>query len=451
MTSGSIFARPAHVLSGKNSISICLPNNPTFDAVAAGTALYMGLSSLGKSVGLSCETTLNPDFGLVHQDKAQNALIADGNNLVVSFPYQEGSVDKVTYNIDSDTFNLIIQPREGFNRLDPNKVNFSYTGGKPEVIVTIYAPTLNSLGKLYTAHADQFTGVDIINIDRHFTNGNFGTINVVDKKSPSMSEMVLALLNELKVNLDRDMATNLYAGIAAATNNFTSHSVSAETFESIAMLLKSGAVKKPSYAINRQMGSMSTLQSPGMQPQFGQGPQGPSPFGGQYGQQMNQPQQMNMYQQYPQMPSQIPSMPVNQGQFPPMKQNMPAQQPQTQGMNPMNIQSSFGGALGEEPESAMAVSTMSGPSAEFNEISGSSQKVEMPQVNAPDMIADIQAEPEIEFVENKEIKPQEVSDVVTNNEPQKIPQQQIQQTQQDQKKTPKDWLKPKIFKGTNLV
>ncbi len=439
MTSGSIFARPAHVLTGKNLISICLPNNPTLDAVAAGTALYMGLSSLGKSVGLACEGIINPDFGLLHQDKAQNALIADGNNLVVSFPYQEGSVDKVTYNISSDTFNLIIQPREGSPRLDPNKVNFSYSGGRPEVIITVYAPTLNSLGSLYTANSDQFTGVDIINIDRHFTNGNFGTINVVDKKSPSMSEMALALLNELKVNLDKDMATNLYAGIAAATNNFTAHSVSAETFESIALLLKSGAVKKPAFAMNRQMGSMGAvpgmtgmnpqgitqqLQQPGMQSSFGQGLQGlPQPMSRpqMIQPQMIQPQQFNQYQQYPQQPQQPVQMPM---------------------------QNSFGGTLGDESEDIVESPIVAGPSAEFSEKSIPAQKIEMSHIDAPESLPEMSTETEIEFVENKEINPQEVSDDALNNVPQQQPQQQ---NQQDQKKTPKDWLKPKIFKGTNLV
>lgn len=441
MTSGSIFARPAQVLTSKNLISICLPNNPTLDAVAAGTALYMGLSSLGKSVGLACDNPINPDFNLLHQDKAQNALIADGNDLVVSFPYQEGSVDKVTYNIDGNTFNLIIQPREGSARLDPNKVNFSYSGGKPEVIITMYAPTLNSLGRLYAAHADQFTGVDIINIDRHFTNGNFGTINVVDKKSPSMSEMALALLNELKVNIDQDIATNLYAGIAAATNNFTAHSVSAETFESIALLLKSGAVKKPALAMNRQIGSMNTIQSmsgmgqqpfqqqPVSQPQFGQGLQSQA-LGNPFGQQMNrpqmnqpyinQPQQFNQYQQY-QQPVQMP------------------------------MQSSFGGPLGEEPENIVDAPVLAGAPAEFSEIPGSSQQIETSQLEAPESSSRMTAEPEIEFVENKEIDPQELSDDPKGSNPQQQPQQSKQENQRDQQKTPKDWLKPKIFKGTNLV
>ena len=47
-----------------------------------------------------------------------------------------------------------------------------------------------------------------------------------------------------QVEIDRDMATNLYAGAAASTNNFTSYSTNADTFEHIATLLRLGAVKK---------------------------------------------------------------------------------------------------------------------------------------------------------------------------------------------------------------
>jgi hypothetical protein len=415
MTSGSIVARAAHVLSEKNSISICLPNNPTLDAVAAGTALYMGLSALGKNIGLSCESQINPEFGIIGQDKIQSTLIADGDNLVVSFPYTEGSVDKVTYNIETDVFNLIIQPREGFSRLDPQKVKFSYAGGKPDAIVTIYAPTFNSLGKLYSAQPDQFTGVDIINIDRHFTNANFGSVNFVDKKSSSMSEMVLSLLQELKVTIDKDIATNLYTGIASATNNFSAHSVTAETFEMIALLMKSGAVKKPIYTMNALGINKANQQSfaQPFSPQLGQPQQ---PFG----------QQFSGYQ-----PMQVPQAPMSQ--FNQMQQPQQAQQPQFM-MNQPEMQQ-MNSQMNQQMNQPMQ---MGGASAEFSEPKMSLQVQEAPI--APEI------EQQVEMVENKEVKPDEDSSSNQNVVPQQEPQQQ-----EPQQKTPKDWLKPKIFKGTNLV
>lgn len=245
MNTDGVFLRIKQLIESKNTFSICLPQNPTLDGVAAATALYLSLSKLGKNTSLGCSADLSTQYDLIAVDKFQNNLASHGDNLVIAFPYTEGSIDKVTYNIEDNHFNLLIQPKEGYERLDPSQVSYRYTGGKVDAIFIIDAPTLETLGDLYLQHDDNFKGVDIINIDRHLTNSNFGTINVVEKQTSSLSELMYQLLTNTKVEIDVDIASNLFAGIVAATNNFTAYSVSATTFETSALLLKKGAVKKP--------------------------------------------------------------------------------------------------------------------------------------------------------------------------------------------------------------
>lgn len=72
----------------------------------------------------------------------------------------------------------------------------------------------------------------------------FGSVNYVNKTVSSTSELILNVLQQLEVELDKDIATNLYFGITTATNNFSSYSVTADTFAAAAQLLKNGAVKK---------------------------------------------------------------------------------------------------------------------------------------------------------------------------------------------------------------
>src|SRR3989338_2167070 len=230
------------IIQKNSNGAIVLPANPSVDAVAAATALYLGLHKLGKSVTLACSSKINYNF--TASDKIQTQLSTAGDNLVISFPYSDGAVDKVDYNIQGNNFNLIVTPRQGFPKLDPEQVKYSYTGGILNFVVIIDSPTLNSLGALYSENEKQFQGKDIINIDRHLTNRFYGSVNYVNKTSSSISEMVLKLLQNLGVEIDRDIATNLYAGIAASTNNFSSYSVSADTFESVATLLRLGAMKK---------------------------------------------------------------------------------------------------------------------------------------------------------------------------------------------------------------
>lgn len=235
-------ARIQEITTKCRSAVIIVPPSPSIDAVAASTSLYLALSKMGKTVSLVCNQ--KPASDLVAADKFQNVIGAGGDSLMISFPYSDGSIDKVDYNIQGESFNLVVTPRPGFQKLNPNQVNFSYTGGLVDMIFVIDAPTLNSLGTIYTDNQHQFNGKDIVNIDRHLTNAYFGTVNYVNKTISSISELVLSVLQSIGVEIDRDMATNLYAGAAASTNNFTSYSTNAETFEHIATLLRMGAVKK---------------------------------------------------------------------------------------------------------------------------------------------------------------------------------------------------------------
>ena len=306
-------------LIAKNTTGIiALPAKATPDAIAAGTSMYLALTKMGKTVSLVSSET--PQSDLVGIDKIQNNLSTGGNNLVVSFPYKDGAIDKVDYNIVDERFNLIIAPREGFAKLEPKEVQFSYTGGKIEFIITIDTPNLNALGEIYQKNENSFNGKNIVNIDRHLINNNYGTINLVVKTSSSTSELVYKVIKGLGTQIDKDIATNIYAGIVGATNNFGSYSVNADTFETVAGLLRAGAVRKP---VTAQFGrpGMPGQGMPGMRPMNPMNmnpqsammppmPQGFSPFN-QAGMPQGMPQQM---------PQPMPMMPQPQPVRMPMPQ-----------------------------------------------------------------------------------------------------------------------------------
>lgn len=262
MNNDGLMSKVQQLLETKMVFSIALPANPSVDALAAATSLYMGLVKMGKGASIACATPIDPTSGLVGLDKVQRELVSVGDNLVVSFPYVDGAIDKITYTIEGNVFNLVIAPKEGHPKLDPQKVNYSYKGGKSEVIIVIDAPTLGVLGELYTNQQDAYTGVEIINLDRHLTNASYGSVNIVEKQRSSTSEIVFNLLKALSFGIDKDIASNLYAGILSATNNFTSYSVNADTFEASAQLLKLGAMKKSAFRPSPQTMTSSAPYMP---------------------------------------------------------------------------------------------------------------------------------------------------------------------------------------------
>jgi hypothetical protein len=294
------------VLAKANSGVIILPMNPTQDAVAAATSLYLGLTKLGKNVTLACSSPVQYD--LLGVDKIQNNLSTGGDNLVISFPFQEDSLDKVDYGFQGNFFNIIVTPRPGQPKLEPNKVKFSYTGGSLDFIITVDSPNLQSLGQLYQENQNDFNGKTIINIDRHLVNDLYGVVNYVNKTSSSSSELVFRVLEAVHAEIDKDMATNLYAGLSVATNNFTSYSVNADTFEVAAALLKRGALKRPPTrgnqpSMNAAAGIPPAPYNAPQQPQQQQAQQQPQPqnnppmrrqqFSHNQGGFQNQPQRTN--------------------------------------------------------------------------------------------------------------------------------------------------------------
>ena len=87
----------------------------------------------------------------------------------------------------------------------------------------------------------------VINIDHHMRNPNFGHINWVDTEISSTCELVLELINALKLPLNYAGATALYTGIVTDTGSFMYDNTSPKTLRAAANLLEMGVDKDRIY------------------------------------------------------------------------------------------------------------------------------------------------------------------------------------------------------------
>lgn len=230
------------VVDSANHILVALKKTPSFDAVCSGLSLYLGLKKLGKEVSIFSEDKIRVEFsGLIGVDKISNDL--GGKNFVISLDYQEGSIDKVSYNIEGDKFNLVVESKAGAPPLTAQNVHYSYSGARADLIFTINVAKLFDLGKTYQENPEFFSSEKIINIDCGDQNENFGKINLVIPQAACLTEIVALLLRGLNINLDQDIATNILAGVVTATNNFTLPKTNATTFEVAALALRAGGKK----------------------------------------------------------------------------------------------------------------------------------------------------------------------------------------------------------------
>ena len=230
------------IIESAQNIVILLPETATRDAVASALALYLSLTQSQKTVTIGYPK--QPIVGWSHLVGLNKLTTKLGNkNFVVSLDYQEGAIDKVSYNIEGNKFNLVIEPRPGAPMFDEKRVSYSYSGMSADVVICVETLTREALGAFYSENKSLFDEKPVAVIDNHTQNSSFGKVNVV-RPTATIAEIVARLLKDLFLPIDMDIASNLYDGLTIGSRNFSHPAVNAETFETAAELLKKGAKRR---------------------------------------------------------------------------------------------------------------------------------------------------------------------------------------------------------------
>lgn len=82
-------------------------------------------------------------------------------------------------------------------------------------------------------------GREIINIDHHSTNSQYGILNIVDREAVSSSEVAFKLLERL-YPVSRESAVSFYAALVSDTRNFTTSNMSRAVFDFAGKLVALG-------------------------------------------------------------------------------------------------------------------------------------------------------------------------------------------------------------------
>ena len=107
---------------------------------------------------------------------------------------------------------------------------------KYDLIITLDCTDLKRLvGNEYAEKAKK-----IINIDHHGSNAMYGDINFINPVAPACCEILVGMLEYFNIPIDVNIGSCILAGIITDTGGFKYSSVTAETFEFTAELLRKG-------------------------------------------------------------------------------------------------------------------------------------------------------------------------------------------------------------------
>lgn len=228
--------------SAARKILILIKKEPSFDGLAAALALYLAIKKTGKSVDIYCETpVIVENASLIAIDKIKKD--SGNKNLIIAFDYIDGAIERVSYNIEGNKFNLVITPKNGSPSINPEKVSYSYSGLSADLIFCLETQNLADLGKISEKEKEFFEKAQIVNIN-YRNNSSFAKYNVNTPGVLSCSELVLSLFQPLGFLIDPDIATNVLMGIEYASGSFSDPRLDATTFETVAYLLRQGAKRQ---------------------------------------------------------------------------------------------------------------------------------------------------------------------------------------------------------------
>lgn len=269
-------------LQSKKSIAIVTPKDPNVDQMAAALSLCISLASSGRQVTVA--TPNDPLVELSHLvgiDKVKTSLTDGGGDLVVSFPYREGEIEKVSYTLEDGLLNIVVKAGESGLNFDQNEVKYTRGGAGPDLLFAVGASRVSDLGKLFDPQNLKETTV--VNIDNSSQNQGFGDLVLVSARNSSICELVTNLIISLNLPMNADISQNLLDGILFATNNFQNPNTSALALEMAGVLMKNGAQRESlaremaSTAFNRSdlPQNQNQNQSQNLQGLYGEKPQTP--------------------------------------------------------------------------------------------------------------------------------------------------------------------------------
>lgn len=211
------------------------------DAVASALALFLFLKKLDKNIEVAAEKldssklySFLPGYSEIKYE------LANLRNFIISLDITNTKVSQIKYQRSENQLNFVISPQDGWFTEDD--ITTGASGFKYDLIITVDAPDLESLGKIYDSDTEFFYQTPLINFDHSSNNEEFGQINFIELTAVATAEIIFSLIESYSRDLiDEDIATCLLAGLIAETKSFKTNNVTPRALLTASQLMSLGA------------------------------------------------------------------------------------------------------------------------------------------------------------------------------------------------------------------
>jgi|GEM_PF-4704258 len=209
-------------LTKSRSLVIVLPELVTLDtAVAAKLLMELLSKSLNKPVKLllpkdhTLPNRVAEFLGYTQFDKESIVNQVLPLKYTMSLP-NVGEGTEVEWKLEKEKLDITLKPKGG--KVDFSKLTFGAEGERYDCLISLGAQTKEMLNSAYLESAIAVEETTIVNLDCHQLNKSFGSINIVDPKASTISELVFDLYKEIGVKVNKESADLAKRTIVVATD-----------------------------------------------------------------------------------------------------------------------------------------------------------------------------------------------------------------------------------------
>ncbi len=245
--------RASHVL-------IAIPRQYSIDALASACALAQVIAGRGVRVDIACDGyRAQPHTEFLRGTVPIYGTLYGVRQMVITVPVAENKITDFSYDVKDGLLSIMLTPEHG--TFDEKKVKLSQSKYRYDLVITLDADTLDTLGAVHAQHPDFFFSTPIINIAHRSTNEHYGQINAVELTASSVAEIVHDLIRGIDEHrVEGQIATCILAGIMSKTKGFKTQSVTPRVLSLAAQLIERGAQRDVIVKNLFQTKSINTLK-----------------------------------------------------------------------------------------------------------------------------------------------------------------------------------------------
>ncbi len=224
-------------LKQANNILVTVSNNPSVDQLAACIGLTLALNKMDKHATAVFSGNVPSTIEFLQPEKTLEKTTDSLRDFIIAL--DKSKADKLRYKVEDKVVKIFITPYR--TSISERDLDFSQGDFNVDVVIALGVHSQQDLDQAITAHGRILHDAVVVAVNIK-EGGELGTINWVEPKASSLSELVTELLDTLDKNLmDNQMATALLTGIVAETNRFSNDKTSPVTMSISAELMSAGA------------------------------------------------------------------------------------------------------------------------------------------------------------------------------------------------------------------